>query len=104
MLVPQKRRRDDSDDEAAAGNEEVQRFLKAIELVEEEDGEAAEDEAPQNSDKQYSILFTALQTVEKLMVSQSKKVVVGEIARLGMAKQCLVFAQYHATHWIRLIA
>lgn len=49
-------------------------------------------------------MFTALQTVEKLLVSQSKKVVVGEIARLGLANKCLLFAQYHATHWIRLIA
>lgn len=105
MLVRQKRRKEDSDgDEATAENEEVQRFLKAIELAEQEDGEAAEEDLLQSAGKQYSILFTALQTIEKLLVNQSKKAVVGEIARLGLSKQCLLFAQYHATHWIRHIA
>jgi len=86
----------------------MKRFLKAIDLDDEEDDKdgALEEQLQPADNKKYSILFLGLQTIERLIGLEwaQKMGAMKHVSTLGLAKKCQLFAQYHAVHWIRLIS
>lgn len=114
VMLGIKRRRqqeeEDGENEHESDNEEMKRFLKAIDLEDDDEGDQVADEDGQlqlavGSNK-YSILFIGLQTIEKLVGLEwaQKMGVMKHASTLGIGKKCLLFAQYHSVHWVRLIA